>query len=318
MHKLDLPHTLRTAPFTLTTAQELGVPPARLRGGDIAHVSRGLYRPSNWNFELEAAARALSEASPAAWISHVTAARIEGLLLPPWLSDSTELHLSKPRSLPETRRKGVTGHSVLAWEDEVEEINAIRISTRSRTWLDLARHLSLSELICMGDQLIRVPRPQFEERSQPFATLEGLHSLVARHPNLQGVVRAREALEMMRVGAGSAPETLLRLAMGDANLPDPDLQLALRPEDPNSPTCDLGYRRHRLAIQYDGGHHLQAPQSLSDRRRDKAFRSAGWDVLAFDKDDLAQGFEKAVVRIKRALRAARRDHTAASGFADET
>jgi hypothetical protein len=294
----------------------MGVTPTRLRSADVAHVSRGLYRPSGWNFELEAAARALSAASPAAWISHVTAARIQCSLLPPWLADSTELHLSKPRSLPEVRRKGVIGHSVLAWEDEIEEIDGIRSSTRSRTWLDLAIRLSLSELVCMGDQLVRVPRAHFEGRTQPFDTLDGLHSLIARHPNLQGVVRARKALEMMRVGADSAPETMLRLAMADANLPEPELQLALRSEDLHSPTCDIGYRQRRLAIQYDGGHHLLEPQSLSDRRRDKAFESAGWTVLIFDKDDLAEGFEKAVVKIKRALRAGWLDHPAASGFVD--
>ena len=79
----------------------------------------------------------------------------------------------------------------------------------------MARRLSENELVCMGDQLIRVPRVEFENRIEPFDTLKGLRSLVARHPNLQGVVRARAALERMRVGADSAPESLLRLAMLD-------------------------------------------------------------------------------------------------------
>lgn len=316
MRKTSLPGDLGTMPFTLETAVGLGVTESRLRNSDVAHISRGLYRPVSWDFELEAAARALSAASPGAWISHVTAARIKCLILPPWLADSTELHLSKPRSLPGVRRKGATGHTVLAREDEIEVTDGIRISTPSRTWLDMARRLSLDDLVSMGDQLIRIPRLHFEGRSQPLDTLDGLRSLVDRHPNLQGVVRARDALELMRVGADSGPETLLRLAISDSNLPEPELQLLLRPEDPNSPTCDLGYRQRRLAIQYDGGHHLLEPQRLSDRRRDKAFEAAGWEVLIFDKEDLSDRFQQAVIRIRRMLRTGRLDHPAASGFVD--
>jgi hypothetical protein len=314
--RTDLPDSLVSAPFTLKSAKASGVPPNRLRRADVAHVSRELYRPTAWSFELGAAARALSVASPGAWISHVTAARIRNQLLPPWLADSTELHLSKPHSLPEVRRRGVIGHSVLAFEDEVEFVEGIRVSSRSRTWLDMARRLSESELVCMGDQLIRVPRAQFEDRSQPFDTVEGLRSLIARHPNFQGVVRARAALERMRVGADSAPESLLRLAMEDAGLPEPQLQVPLRENMTSGPTADLGYRHRRLAIQYDGGHHLLEPQIHSDRRRDKAFEAAGWTVVVFGKKDLADGFEHAIRQIKCVLRTNRLDHPHASGFVD--
>ncbi|MBT2522991.1 DUF559 domain-containing protein [Arthrobacter sp. ISL-28] len=312
----QLPDTLLSAPFTLEAARASGISVSRLRRADVVHVGRGLYRPADWDFDLEAAARALSAVSPSAWISHVTAGRLRCQILPVWLADSTELHLSKPRSLPEVRRKGVYGHTVLAREDEIESVDGIRISTRSRTWLDLARRLSVSELVCMGDELIRIPRLKFEGRTEPFATPAGLRSLVDRHPNLQGVVRARQALDMMRVGADSAPESLLRLAMADAGLPEPDLQVALRIGDAGSPTADLGYRHRRLAIQYDGGHHLLDAQAFSDRRRDKAFHSAGWTVLTLDKNDLADGFQQAVGRIKRALRTAWLDHPQAAGFAD--
>lgn len=167
----------------------------------------------------------------------------------------------------------------------------------------------------MGDELIRVPRVDFEGRTEPYDTPAGLRALVARHPNLQGIVRAREALDLMRVGADSAPETLLRLAIASAGLPEPELQVPLRAGDARSPSADLGYRHRRLAIQYDGGHHLGEAQIFSDRRRDKAFESAGWTVLVFEKDDHADDFRRAVEQIKRALRNGWLDHPQASGFA---
>lgn len=310
-----LPGPLAAAPFTFASALASGVTPRRLRRRDVIHVGRGLYRPSDWDFDLEGAARALSAASPGAWISHVTAARLRCQLLPPWLADSTQLHLSKPRSLSPVRRKGVCGHTVLALEDEIELVDGIRMSTRSRTWLDLARTLPLSDLVSMGDELLRIPRLDFEQRTEPYATIAGLRALLSRHPNLQGVVRAREAMDLMRVGADSAPESLLRLALADAGLPEPELQVPLRAGDELSPSADLGYRHRRLAIQYDGGHHLLDAQILSDRRRDKAFESAGWTVLVFDKSDLADRFELAVVKVKRALRTGWLDHPQSAGFA---
>ena len=310
-----LPPPLAEAPFTFGSARASGVTLHRLRRKDVINVGRGLYRPADWDFDLEGAARALSAVSPGAWISHVTAARLRSQVLPPWLADSTELHLSKPRALPSVRRKGIFGHTVVAREDEIELVDGIRLSTRSRTWLDLARVLPLDDLVSMGDELIRVPRVDFEARTQPYDTLAGLRMLVSRHPNLQGIVRAREALDLMRVGADSAPESLLRLAITNAGLPEPELQVVLRAGDGRSPSADLGYRHRRLAIQYDGEHHLGDGQMLSDRRRDKAFESAGWTVLVFDKDDLADDFCRAVHRIKRALRNAWQDHAQASGFA---
>lgn len=303
-------------PFTLDEAQAVGVSRDALRGREFAGISRNLYRPASWNFELRDAARALCVATPGAWISHITAARLHQLILPPWLSESNELHLSKPRKLPGARRSGIVGHTLLALPGEVECIDELWISTPARTWLDLARILPLRELICMGDQIIRIPRPEFEGRSKPYTTLRQLRAMLDRHKNFQGVVRAREALELMRVGSDSAPETLLRLAMLDAGLPEPELQLKLW-NGRGAPSADSGYRARRLALQYDGAHHLDEDQRRSDQRRDKAFRAAGWTVLVFTDVDVADDFQGAILLIKDALRNSWVDPSVASGFASD-
>lgn len=201
-----------------------------------------LYLPAGWEFELRGLARALSAATPGAWISHLTAAVLLGLWLPSWFRGCRELHLSKPKALPPVRREGVVGHTVLAFDDELMVWDGIRISTPARTWLDLARILPLEDLVAAGDQLVRQPRLELEGRSEPWATLPQLRDMLTRHPKLKGIVKARQALEHIRPGSDSAPETFMRLALTAAGLPEPELQLRMVPDDPLSPrpTSDTG------------------------------------------------------------------------------
>lgn len=300
-------------PFTAGEAQSRGLPRHLLRGNSVESVSYGIYRPVAWNFKLSEAARALCAASPGSWISHLTAARLHQLILPPWLGDSNDLHISSPRRTSGVRRRGIIAHKMTSFPDETEFDGGLQLSTRARTWLDMARILPLADLVCMGDQLVRIPRAVFEGRTDPYATPASLRAMLDRHRNLQGIVRAREALELVRVGADSSPETIMRLAMLDAGLPEPDLQIKLWDRE-DAPSADAGYRDRRIALQYDGAHHLDEVQRHSDRRRDKAFRDAGWTVLVFTQEDLADGFEKALVQIKSALRNAWTDPSIESGF----
>lgn len=296
-----LPSPLSDAPFTVHEARAANLSRARLRASDVARSSRLIYFPGGWDFDIRSLARALSAATPGGWISHLTAAIVHGLWLPVWCCGSRELHLSKPKVLPPVRRQGVVGHTVLAFPDEVTALDGIRISTPARTWLDLARILPLEDLVAVGDQLVRYPRPGLEIRTEPWATREQLRTMLKRHPKLQGIVKAREAAELIRVGADSAPETFLRLALTAAGLPEPELQLRLVPEDPYSPAADMGYREPRIAIQYDGAHHRTREQHSRDIRRDEVFNSAGWRYFKFNADDLANDFRGAVRRVRIAL-----------------
>ncbi|HET7139074.1 MAG TPA: hypothetical protein VFI36_02835 [Arthrobacter sp.] len=295
-----LPEDLAKRPFTVYQARALGVAPNRLRAKDLVGAGRLILTHAGSEPSMLERARVLCHATPGAWVSHATAAELTGLGLPPWLGHEETVHLSKPHGLPRVRRAGVTGHRVHVIPGEVTEIDGIPVSVPPRTWLDLAHQLPLRYLIAQGDQLIRVPRPGLEGRSEPYASKEGLRLLIRQHPNMKGVEKARLALEEMRIGADSFPETFLRLAMLDARLPEPELQLRLDPADPWSPSADLGYRRLRIAIQYDGAPHLSRDQQSRDNRRDEAFINAGWSYFKFNAIDLAEDFAEAIDRIKRA------------------
>jgi hypothetical protein len=297
---VPLPESLVQTPFTVYESRALGIPPKRLRAQDLSDGGRLIYLPAGGHLEIAERARVLAAATPGAWASHETAAVLTRLGLPPWFGECRSIHLSKPHELPRVRRAGVTGHRVRLIPGELTDVDGIPVTAPPRTWLDLAAVLPLNYLIAMGDQLIRQPRPSLELRSEPYAYKDDLRLLIRQHPNMKGVEKARLALDEMRVGADSFPETFLRLALLDARLPEPELQLRLEPEDTRSPAADMGFRRYRIALQYDGAHHLTREQQTRDNRRDEAFRSAGWAYFKVNADDLAEGFDSVITRIKRA------------------
>ena len=90
--------------------------------------------------------------------------------------------------------------------------------------------------------------------------------------------------------------------MTAAGLPEPELQLRIVPGDPAPPLRTSATGRQRVAIQYDGGHHLTREQQSRDNRRDESFNAAGWRYFKFNADDLADDFRGAVQRVRAALR----------------
>lgn len=98
----------------------------------------------------------------------------------------------------------------------------------ARTWLDLASLLSIDELVAAGDSIIVEHGEDFPVPRRPLATVSDLQKIVGRHPGMRGVKKARLALDLVRVGSDSAPETMMRLALVRAGLPEPTLNVVLR------------------------------------------------------------------------------------------
>lgn len=300
----ELPPPLRNTVFTVHEARHFGVSRGRLEASDLRRPFRGLYVSGACEPSEAHILSGLAKLHPRLVVSHNSAARIRDLAIPAVLRKRPELHVTGAFGEPPMRLAGVVCHRRRLLTGETEQLDHLPLTTRPRIWLDLAAHLSLEDLVGLGDQLIRIPRMRFEGRSEPWATRERLEELVAQHPNLQGVVRARQALALMRPGADSVPETKLRLALVAYGLPEPELQLHLDPGNRRSYSADMGYRRHRLAIHYEGAPHLDHVRQSSDFARDRAFSLEGWRSLRYNRNDLANGFSRACVEVSNELRLA--------------
>lgn len=193
--------------------------------------------------------------------------------------------------------------------------DGVRMLDRAATWASLSTSLALDDLVIIADHLLRVPRPQFDQRrTEPFATSALLAQAIERSPRT-GRRRLREALALARVGADSPMETRLRLALARAGLPEPVLNrptlgpdgapLRLFDRDPfgeNGPTPDMQWPAYRVAVEYDGMHHLTREQKDRDIRRAERFRQLGWLEVVVTGRHMSGGAQRAVARVKAALR----------------
>lgn len=313
-----LPPELRTGVFSRGQAERLGIPPKRLRARDLRRVGRGLYEWIGAEEHVSVAPPAPGSipepASPewfrllmtlqaeytASWFSHTTAARIFGLDVPSWLDDPDVTHLSRRHHSTTTDKvPWLTSHAVVAEEGEVVVVRGLRVSRPARVFFDLMERLPERELVALGDQLVREPYPDLEGRDRPWETRQSLTDVVAGHRKTKGIVKGRRAVERVRVGADSRPETLLRLAILEAGLPEPQLQV--KPDPMSAFSGDIGYEDLRIVVQYDGGSHFSAAQQARDQRRNHAFERAGWIVILANSEDLREGFARVVQRLERAL-----------------
>ena len=182
------------------------------------------------------------------------------------------------------------------------EYDGVRLTSPARTWLDLASLLSLEELVVAGDSLVCSHGPDFPRPREPKCTTEDLYAVVARHPGIRGVRKARAALELIRVGSDSQPETRMRLSIVRAGLPEPALNYVVLGAYGNPVLWpDAAYPRQRVALQYEGAHHNAADQYVRDIRRADTTAEYGWLEVRVSKFDLAGDRPAVVSKVRKAL-----------------
>jgi very-short-patch-repair endonuclease len=216
-------------------------------------------------------------------------------------SDEPLIHISRPDTAAIMRRPGVRGHRGQFFADEIVELHGLFITSRTRTWLDCARKMSIDELTVVADHLLRLPRPDFEGRSAPYATPEDLADMLDRHKGTPGIRKARLALEQARVGSDSAPETRLRLALENAGLPEPQLNVPTELSGGVVRQPDLAYPEEKVAVEYEGAGHSDVAQIVKDIAREEDFARAGWTLVRISKRHMENDARAAVAKVRSAL-----------------
>ncbi len=191
--------------------------------------------------------------APDATVSHHSAARLWGAVVP----DDGRVHLSCPGRRPQVA--GIAAHRARSAAAATTTWRGVPVTTPVGTFLDLAAHLDLVDLVVLGDSLVRRER----------CSVDHLVEAAAAHRGPQARL-ARRAAGLVRAEVDSPMETRVRLLMVLAGLPEPVVNHKVRwPDGSVRFRFDLCYPDARIVIEYDGRQHADSDKQWDsdvDRR----------------------------------------------------
>ncbi|MEN2737714.1 DUF559 domain-containing protein [Microbacterium sp. X-17] len=226
--------------------------------------------------------------------SHQTAAIIYGLSLPRRLHESIELHVASLEGRRAPRGQGVIGHKSSLTADDLRLHTGLRVPGVEHVLCQLAATLTVDELIVAGDSCLR--------RKSPLSTSAILRATADAARNRPGVNRLRGALAHVRPDTDSAMETVLRMSLVGAGLPEPVVNRPIRVASGRELHGDLVYAEPQIVVEYDGDHHrTDARQYYGDIDRIWALESSGWRVVRINRSHLDNGAAVAIARVRAAL-----------------
>lgn len=296
MRPRPLPPSLRNRAFDVHAADRAGVSRQRLRRSDLVRPTRSVRwsraRPPDAVRRIRALRPILL---PGQFVSHVSAAVLWGLPVPDGDGDAAPVHITSVIPAAQPRRVGVVGHRITRDRASVAERWGVPASTPAALWVDCGALLTVDQLVVLGDAIVTEARCR--------TTIDDLRRALTRAGARAGVRRLREALEHVRVGAGSPQETRTRLAIVRAGLPEPELQVEIR-DDAGwfVARVDMAYPRQRIVIEYEGDHHrTDAEQWASDLRRYREVDRLGWAVVRWSRSDLGPHRSGALAHLRSLL-----------------
>ena len=312
MNRGPLPASLGAA-FSVRTAYAAGVTPSRVRARDLDrpfHGVRSLEREQQRTPEGRLLARVMQYAprmTEHEFFSHGAAAVLWGMPLPLHVVDSGGLDVCvfAPRRGP--AGVGVTGHTVRPALAEVmpHPRTGVAVTTPATTVAMLASVLRHPyDLVAVADAAAREPLHATDPPA--LATVDLLVEALDAGRRI-GRDRLRLAIPRVSTRSRSRAETWLRLTIIDAGLPMPEVNVDVVEGGRWLAQVDLAFPRARVALEYEGEHHLTDPaQWALDIARMDRLVDAGWRVIRVTKADVFRDPRALIARVGRALGAAAR------------
>lgn len=295
---MDLPETCRPDDhglFRRTTllaeghsAQEID---RLVRTGRLRTVRRGVYRvtdrPLGSPEERHALrCRALEPAlGPGAVFGYVSAAVLLGL--PVWNIPITRLHVVRNRSGRGQVRAGVHVHGSPLVEQDIVEVDGMRVTSPARTGVDLARSVPVEPALIVLDGILHQAwrRVQVAAQHPGAATAGELDEALGRLVHRRGTPAARRLLALADERSESPGETRSRYAMHRAGLPSPTTQW---PVPGTGFRTDFAWPDLGVVGEFDGrvkyGRSARPDEDLREvlwreKRREDVIRSRGLTVV---------------------------------------
>ncbi len=304
---LELSARQRGGVFTVDDARRAGYGPDDVRSAvrtrQWHRLRRGVYVPTaRWlavagdpgTRHLLLCAAALAVLDPGPVLSHASAARFHGLVLPRGVDDDVRL------THPDEWRCG-RGYRIAAAAlppEDVVDAGPFRVTTAARTLVDCARDWSLVDAVVAMDAAM-------QGRQVGRADVQ---AAVLRQTHWVGIGAAARALGLADGRAESPLETRGRLALVEAGLPRPELQVELHGPRGFLGRVDAWYEEAALAIEFDGRVKYAAPRDgrtpdavlWDEKRREDRIRDHDVRVVRVTQEDLGPS-GPVITRVRRLL-----------------
>lgn len=240
--------------------------------GWIHREHRGVYRVRELtSFGILFAAFLAMGAGSA--VSHLSAAHFLG-----YLGGGAPRVVDITSATHRRSRRGIRAHQAPLHPLDVITRNGLRLTSPSRTLLDLAAILTAEQLQVAVD----------EARVKRQLRLKLIEATIARSPGHHGIGALRRAVARHDPGRGrtrSELEDRARRFLRDRSYPPYDWQSEIRLAGEVF-VMDAVWSAHRVILELDGrGFHDNDPRFASDRRKSRRLAAAGWEVVRATWED---------------------------------
>ncbi|OAZ38946.1 hypothetical protein CBF90_08690 [Microbacterium sp. AISO3] len=302
--RASLPQDIARQAFATNEARAFGVSRGRLRAADLRHPHHGIYAALDAGDDDDTVGRCrllLPALGPEQLFSGRTAAALWGMPLPR-ASTPPMLEVISAGGGAAMRRPGVIG-SRTGLILERRDVDGVPVLSPTETWCRLAagrQPLAGRWLVATADFLLSGRRGE-RGRTRPLTTRAELEAAVVARGSARGARSLRSALDRARSPVDSPQETLLRVALVDAGIPEPQVQVAVRTAA-GVRHADLGWPEQRVLLEYQGDEHRSSRRRwLEDLTRVQLLEDAGYRVILVGSADLDDGAGALAARIRRAL-----------------
>jgi hypothetical protein len=298
-HMTDLPRDATpidvSQPFLVTADGAPGLSRTQARSTRFVAPSRGIRLHAGIAGQLPAEATAALLASrPSALVVDISAARLWGLPVPPWIGldgEAFPVSVAQAPNGARPERRGVVGRRLRMPPEHVAEIDGIRVTSPARTWLDCAERIPTDHLVAMGDAALH----------RTLTTPTELKDVVVWARRRRGVVSARRALQLLDGASESPGESLTRFHLLECGVPRPVCNFNVIVDGEWCARVDLAWPGERVAVEYDGIVHLSETARRRDAARRNLLQDVGWTVIVFTAADLKYPWAMAAL-VRSALR----------------
>jgi hypothetical protein len=233
----------------------------------------------------------VGEAAVASFRSAALLHRLDLLTTP--ANDTVTLTLPPARAWNRPASDGVVFHTADLPSEHLTTLYHLPVTTAARTVSDLARTLPFRDAVVVADSALRAER----------VTKPVLRQILDSFASWPGVKQARRVAAFADERAGSALESVARVAFDELGLDPPDLQATIHlPRD--AFLVDFYWPAHRVIAEADGMAKYAAGADLGAQfQRDRLLRDAGYKVVHFTWRELTRTPELVVTRIRQAFTA---------------